>query len=596
MSRQMYSNERQIQILISLLKAHGIQNVIASPGVMNFSLLCSMMYDGDFKMYSSVDERSAAYIACGMAEQTGEPVVITCTGATASRNYMPGLTEAYYKKLPVIAVTCAHGAQNNGQLIPQHVDRTTSIPSDIAKISVDIRPVRSNADAYIAEIQINRALLEAKRHGGGPVHINLNISDQRSFDTAALPKVRVIRRHFSGETMPALPCGRIAVFCGHGRMTSQDHAAIDNFCRSAGAVVFCEQGSNYYGHNRFLGALAGSNLYGISTDDSELAPDLLIHIGETYASYVIPKLWLRTKQIWRVSEDGELRDTFKKLTDIFEMRLSAFFDHYSAVETNGSGYYEKLIAFDVMLRAKIPELPFSAAWIAQQTAPKLPSDSKLSLAVLNAHRVFNYFPVETEKISMNSGGFGIDGAMSAALGSSLAAPSLLHFTVIGDLAFFYDMNCLGNRHVNAKFRILLINNNCGAEFHLKSNPAALGSSEDNNRFTAAGGHYANHFAGPACSSAKAWVESLGYTYMSARDKEEFLANVDDYVFGSFDRPVLFECFTEAASDANAIEILETLNGKISSGFARRAYYKFLPANARKIVRKLVKWNQGDILD
>ena len=99
-----YSSEKGIQILIALLKQHGIRKVVASPGGTNMMLNASLMYDGNFQMFSSNDERSAAYIACGLAEESGEPVMITCTGATASRNYMPGLTEAFYRKLPILVV------------------------------------------------------------------------------------------------------------------------------------------------------------------------------------------------------------------------------------------------------------------------------------------------------------------------------------------------------------------------------------------------------------------------------------------------------------------------------------------------------------
>ena len=42
-----------------------------------------------FELYSAVDERSTAYIACGLAAETSEPVALSCTGATASRNYVP---------------------------------------------------------------------------------------------------------------------------------------------------------------------------------------------------------------------------------------------------------------------------------------------------------------------------------------------------------------------------------------------------------------------------------------------------------------------------------------------------------------------------
>ena len=85
-----YTAEKNIQILLGLLKAHGIKKIIVSPGTTNVSFVASMQYDPYFEIYSAADERSAAYIACGMAEESGEPVVITCTGATASRNYVSG--------------------------------------------------------------------------------------------------------------------------------------------------------------------------------------------------------------------------------------------------------------------------------------------------------------------------------------------------------------------------------------------------------------------------------------------------------------------------------------------------------------------------
>ena len=81
-----YTDNKNQQILIALLKAHNIRYVVASPGGTNPALLVSLQYDGSFIMFSCVDERSAAYMACGIAAQTGEPVILCCTGATASRN------------------------------------------------------------------------------------------------------------------------------------------------------------------------------------------------------------------------------------------------------------------------------------------------------------------------------------------------------------------------------------------------------------------------------------------------------------------------------------------------------------------------------
>ena len=117
-----YTIETNVQILISLLKQYGIKRIVASPGTANMSFVASMQNDGYFEIYSSIDERSAAYMACGIAAETGEPVVITCTEATASRNYMPGLTEAYYRKLPILAVMTSHGENLVGSYEPQVIE------------------------------------------------------------------------------------------------------------------------------------------------------------------------------------------------------------------------------------------------------------------------------------------------------------------------------------------------------------------------------------------------------------------------------------------------------------------------------------------
>ena len=166
-----YSAERAAQILVSLLKQHNIKKVVASPGTTNMTFLVTAMHDPWFEIYSSVDERSAAYIACGLAEESHEPVVLSCTGATASRNYMPGLTEAYYRQLPILAVTASQNYDKVGHLSPQLIDRST-VPNDVARRSFAAKVIKDADDEWADEIIINNAILELKRHGGGPVHLN----------------------------------------------------------------------------------------------------------------------------------------------------------------------------------------------------------------------------------------------------------------------------------------------------------------------------------------------------------------------------------------------------------------------------------------
>ena len=159
--------ERNAQILLQVLKAHGIKRVIASPGTTNACLVSSMQSDPFFEIYSAPEERSGAYMACGMAAETGEAVVLSCTGATASRNYMPALTEAFYRKLPILVVTSSRRNAYIGHNCDQVTDRTV-LPNDVAKISVQMPIVMDDISEWNNIINANKAVLELFHRGGGP--------------------------------------------------------------------------------------------------------------------------------------------------------------------------------------------------------------------------------------------------------------------------------------------------------------------------------------------------------------------------------------------------------------------------------------------
>jgi len=77
----------------------------------------SILNDPFFKCYSVIDERSASYMAVGMSIELDEPVFVACTGATASRNYIPGATEAYYSNAKVLYITADYGGEK-GMNVP----------------------------------------------------------------------------------------------------------------------------------------------------------------------------------------------------------------------------------------------------------------------------------------------------------------------------------------------------------------------------------------------------------------------------------------------------------------------------------------------
>lgn len=547
-----YSSARNTQIVLYLLKQKGIRKVIASPGTQNMSLVVSMQHDSWFEMYSAADERSAAYMACGMAAESGEPVVLSCTGATASRNYVPGLTEAYYRHLPVVAITSTERVTAIGHHVPQIIDRSV-IQNDIAKCSVYARAVYCDNDAWDCMIQVNKALLELNHHGKGPVHINLEKVDGTDYSVKELPSCRNIERYLLGDQFPKLPHGRIGIFVGaHVAWSEEDIAIVDHFCEENNAVVFCDQTSNYKGKYAIHFSLVASQDWYISP---LLTTDLLIHIGEVSGDYFqLGKLGGRSKEVWRVSEDGEIKDTFKKMTKVFEMKESTFFSSFLHNNGRNTEYFKACKNEADGIESKIPELPFSNAWIAQRMAPHIPEYSEIHFGVLNSLRSWNFFKISnTVHAYCNVGGFGIDGGMSTLIGSSLAHPQQLHFGVFGDLAFFYDMNSLGNRHVGKNLRILLVNNAKGSEFKLYIHPASkLGDEAD--KFVAAGGHYGQQ----SPLLVKHYAEDLGFKYLYATNKEEFLEKQNDFLTDDISKPILFEVFTSSDNESEALRLLNSI--------------------------------------
>ena len=319
MDGKYYSSERSVQLLISLLKQHGIKKIVASPGTTNLSFVASLQQDEWFEVYSSVDERSAAYLACGMAEESGEPVVLSCTGATASRNYIPGLTEAYYRKLPVLAVTSTQDISRIGHHIAQVIDRRV-IQNDIALLSEYIPATDDSVKEWSNTVRINCALLELRHRGGGPVHLNMETTYSRDYSVRELPQARMIRRVMPKDLFPELPKGRVAVVVGtHRKFTDPETAALDAFCSTYDAVVFTDHTSGYKGKYRVPVSILSSQ----EKDYCDLVSmDLLIHIGEVSGGYI----GMRPQEVWRVNPDGALRDTYRKLTCVFEMEERAFFE------------------------------------------------------------------------------------------------------------------------------------------------------------------------------------------------------------------------------------------------------------------------------
>lgn len=575
-----YTNARNVQIVIALMKAHGVKKVIASPGATDLAIVASLQQDSYFEMYSSIDERSAAYMACGMAAESGEPVAITCTGATSSRNYMPGLTEAYYRQLPILAITCSRSNANIGHYVDQVTDRT-QLPSDVVMESVQAQSIHCPEDEWDVMVKVNKAMIGLTRNGGGPTHINLVTASSSNFAVKEIAPVRKISLYLKEDKFPEVPQGKVGIFVGaHEKWPDELTAAVDNFCEVYNAMVICDPTSNYKGKYRILMPLLCEQA---KEEVGGEQLDLMIQIG-----FVSSMLFKKAKVMWRVAKDGVVRDTFRKTNSIFQMSELDFFT--KMVEGKGKKentvYSEYKERYDSLLHS-LPELPFSNIWVAQQLSGQLPENSVLHLGIRNSLRSWGYFDIPNSVLSYcNTGGFGIDGGISSLIGASMVNQQSLFFGVFGDLLFFYDMNSLGNRDIKPNLRIIVINNGLGQEFKNVSFPGSLVFGDDIDKFTAAKGHF-------ACQSktlVKDYAENLGFEYLTASNKEEFAEVYKRFISKELtERPMLFEIFTDTKDETQANYSITSI--ELKSKFVRKVHDTLMKPElvaVKNLAKKIVK--------
>ena len=262
------------------------------------------------------------------------------------------------------------------------------------------------------------------------------------------------------------------------------------------------------------------------------------------------RLW--AKETWRIGEDGAFRNRTNNVSKVLEMPLAFFCKNYLIEGECKNDYLQQCQEEYRHVYSQIPELPFSNIWVAQQLSNLLPSNSNIYLGILGSVRSWNFFklPIGVSGTS-NVGGYGIDGTISSAIGQAIVNPKKLVFCVLGDLAFFYDMNALGNRHVGDNLRILLINNGLGDEFRVYDNPTGF-MGEIVRPYIAAEGHFGKQ----SLTLVKSYAESLGYKYMMADDKCSFIGQMSDFVNPNINHSMIFEVMIRPEDDTDALDMMK----------------------------------------
>ena len=189
----MYSNNKMVLQLMSLLKQFNIRRIVVSPGSRHFALVHSLEADSFFKLYSVVDERSAAFFALGLIQQTGEIVAVTCSSGTACMNYGSAIVEAFYQRLPLLVLSSDRVPYLLNQMEDQMYDQLDTF-THCTKYCGQLPEVNNSIDEWLCNRIINEGLLELKHHGNGPVHLNIPFVAHHTdtFETVELPMVRKI--------------------------------------------------------------------------------------------------------------------------------------------------------------------------------------------------------------------------------------------------------------------------------------------------------------------------------------------------------------------------------------------------------------------
>lgn len=546
----MYTELKAYQAIIALLKEYGIRHCVLSAGSRNVPFVHSVEEDPWFTCYSVVDERSAGYFALGLAQELGEPVVISCTSSTATCNYWPPVAEAFYQSVPLVVLTSDRDPAMLGQWEDQMIDQVGMYDRHVRK-SVNLPIVRDHDDWIFCQRLINEALLELDHHGTGPVHINVPMrSYNNSFNVKDLPRISRIHRielrdgdevwrSYAEELMKTK---RVLIIAGQSASVSERlNNVLERFCASCNAAVAAEYMANVSCQYIFNPTLCMEYRYVTEKKFAEFLPDIVISFGGNMTAGLKDMLrkFAGKFEHWSIREDGSVCDMFKSLTTIFECTAEEFFARMGDIladGVNGGLYFDSLKAYET--QAKIPDLSWSNAFAIQEVVENIPSGSILHLAVNSAIRLTNFYKLQPGvKVYANIGTHGIDGPLSSLLGQAAASgkPSYL---VVGDLAFFYDMNALRIRHVEDNVRILLLNNQGGEEFYFNK----MWKNDASDLHTTARHH----------TKAEGWIRECGFRYLAAHNVAEFKVAVANFFDDAEKGPVVLEVFSEMKADSDVV--------------------------------------------
>ena len=531
----MYSDKEPINILTSLLVAHGVTKAVVCPGSRNAPIVHNLSECGAIACYPVTDERSAGFYALGMAQQNKGRVAVCVTSGTALLNLAPAVAEAYYQRVPLVIVSAdrpkAWINQQDGQTLPQ-----ADALGPLVKKAVSLPEGRDETERWHCNRLVNEALLALDHHGAGPVHINVPLSEPLfRFNVETPPAQRIIRRLVprsvdSADIQPLLTgfaqARRPLIVIGQ---LPEGALPADCIGRLASRAAVISEVLSYAG-----GIQNTDDLIASLPNADTLLPDFILHLGGMLIGKNLKAFLRRASKAeqWLANATGEVCDTFMHLTGMVESVPTTVLrccletlpkeeaEEYATLWNNASQTLQQ--------QREQEELPFSEAAVvkhfeAQLTRASFPFRVHYanSLSVRLANRYAHHH------IGCNRGVNGIEGSLSTAAGMSVGESGKV-FCVIGDLSFFYDQNALWNRNLRGNFRILLLNNGGGGIFQQVQ---GMPSDALHRRLVCA--EHTTH--------AEGICRQNDVHYLSACTTDEMKAGIDWLLNAESERPILLEC-------------------------------------------------------
>ncbi len=562
----MYSDNKVINMLTSLLLKHGVRHAVLCPGSRNAPICHNIKETGEIKCYPVTDERSAGFFAIGVSQATElSPVVVCVTSGSAILDVAPAVAEAFYQQIPLIVIAADRPAAWIGQLDGQTMPQPDAF-GKMVKRSVSLPAGNTYEELWHANRLINEAMMDANGPVCGPVLINVPLSEPLyEFHKERLPKVRVCKRIES-----------------EGRDAAK--VVAEKLSKAARPlVVFGQLPHKLQSEGRL--PVLGEALSGVSSqldptihvlqnakslnNIDDFHPDLIVYAGGNLVSKEA-KQFLRSctyAETILISPDGELHDVFQNTTLVAHCSIRAFIDEMNRTEytnldkdfcNNWIDLFNKMAKCATALKASIltPEAPLSQlavfhvfaphlekAQIANSTSIRLADVVRFEHIKTSIHQTIAWGDQQFHFVYCNRGINGIDGCLSTAAGFSAADTSgKIKLCVIGDLSFFYDQNALWNTNIDGRLRILLLNNGGGGIF---SRFNGLRNSQAKDDIVMAKHH----------TTAKGICEQNNVEYRTACDYNELMDSVDWLATrkSNTNRPRLLEVFTDMDTDARALK-------------------------------------------